>query len=1837
MGMNLSQALKKLIEEAIEKAEKSLTTEKEKLSCPFKYSDKETYCQYYQSQIKKTEKPENAGKSSQELVKENLNLSVLKDCLTKCQAKHKDYPTSQAYKDIESRLDQLKKLEESLTGLTKEENCKNLLTNLCDGLETFLGFDPKSKGYDGSGIVYSDLDRLCDGVMGFLSGVLDAVKDDPSVKTYYKGMDKTLKVIEKNMHKTGGLSVAVEAVSTALGEWDNNLTNKINETKNAFNNIKSSHFTYNNGFCRALNNLHGSEPSNVAGYLGECITQAGELLNTFNIAEAHYKDLDSALRDKLKDYVFKIKLQVEKFHGAATNEELKTVVETAEGELAYLQSNVNKIVDSRIRTLKTDVTNKTVDLKEKLTGVSRKLKAYVRELYEWKRQTWQFIAEAIKNVDGIVDKGVGFEQQGDIKEVAMKLRECMTTLGVHIDGMKFEVAALANKALKEVKSMDEKLKQDLWKVKDEVGKKVTEIKTAIGKLYKVVESGTENGAEEVEKAMLKIMENIRDRMKEITGPEGGREHKGLIGIAKKVAEHTGKFKSDSQGFEKIVKSWVDEIVDRESGLIKHTVLKYINYNRSLGHFGNRVTSESQQTKVLQALKERIKTVIASAIESAVKVDQVTPASDTGSIQLNITALLKCINGFSDALETKIKNSNNVAEMHVSELAKNIEQSANVMDHYKVNVTDKTHLYDAVKSTLDQVLAMSRQRAADLQLFAQSTRNTVGTIVDTIRPVAESLHDKLKTALGKPPNADPVTQYTNHAADVDSAIEQVKTTLGEQLLSESNTKRDSHVKLGANSFNNYKGFVKQEGNAISDKPLAGTIDEGTLPAAIGDIRKHALQYDVNPTLRQLEARSRDITDSIDKLMNALSDKGTEVNKILLKVKDIKIGKEVKDIVNRIFNLQQTSLSPLIKEADELMDLINVQTDAAISDIKCFLGSQVTNATRAIQSKAKHDYYAKISAMAKQMEKQVDEQIGNIEALLSHDLATGVKGLLKAMYADNGKQLNSLKEATNNKNRETFGNVSQKLKLYIDAILFYLKFQVVSTPPDKQGITVSNIKNQTYVLLTHLGKELSAKKYNYDNDFVKLHSSLSTSLHLLSPSHFANPRHPELLDAVKKGLQGFVTEMGRVYVNGYDSETFGELVEYKKGDKQGKLTSYGRKCSKLCLTVLSILNSEFETLLKYCLSRCKSDRINKSNDLGKFFVDQGYNVSEEGIKQWELQDDKDMTGFHICKRLFGYDDKHIFKKDTLNQEIGPLKKLHDHLQIYYRVGHIATSTSKRRPCNIFEMLCWLSGLPCNYVFDGVLHEAVSELFVDPRKQPTDDDEIPVTVVSDELPAYPEPIELVDTQRAVKRLCSKSYDVLIKIVGYGDAYNMYAVDFCDNSSNLHYPADATSCLELLVDILRRLLPVFRFLHSRCELETEHHGWAKCLYGRDILTGKSQCNKHPADKQTDCLPRSPLQSYLSDSLPGHLPHNLTAMGCKSVCSNCPKSLPGQPCLTPLGFRGFTGSTKTGKELGNVLGKFFNKTYITSLLCLLPKPPSTLPEHFQFAISFANMLNNNKGSRTNEVKAAFDTSTKEESIDLYKEPDKLTTALQNAYCNQTSHNSSRHSKFTEVDLSTLSADATCIYASSDKLHCAPYLKSLCDDSYTYLAERHSKLYLSWALYLPWTLHKYLKSLLDAFSNISCRDWGCRRCMHGTKCTLGKHGVENCQCKGLVECRGVTSTFYSYGFRFSNAMKLMEINEMKYCHHFYIQLKNIIDSNYFIALFKECDNFLWIIRQPFIWLNVALWLLSFLYLLHIMVIRLDLLHIKSHLRSPSSHRIAAQSLLAAGRVNKLNRVFYLQP
>ncbi|CDR71729.1 hypothetical protein, conserved [Babesia bigemina] len=1441
-------------------------------------------------------------------------------------------------------------------------------------------------------------------------------------------------------------------------------------------------------------------------------------------------------------------------------------------------------------------------------------------------------------------------------------------------------------------AVDAAMKKFVTAYLKEVQLRVGVIKGHIGDKAKGKESGNKNSIDynwdELKKQINKLVQSLTNK---VASRKAGHLHD----IEKKIKEYEEEF-SGQVAFNNVIGRWVDKILEHNI-LVRECMEGYVFANNK-SHLQHKYKQEANgiYRQLNEVIRDNIKKHLPiGLIEKAVtaSVAASTSARRGTEIERSVEAVQRVCYKFAEGLEVQL-SSEKIDELS-SSMVDEIEKI--VLNPGASSITAKSHLKFAVQITLHSLCITARQVCDNLYQFTVSLCNIGGNVqqaMNNAMSIGKQFADKDRESLSDEDAGPKITAALNKVKQDISGLESdlveaVAPTGGEPFDPDShssgdilktnvdatvagilskkigNTQRqaggENKVVVDKKIFHGYNIHVNQDAiDKVAAGQLTGTTDEGSLPQAIGAIKtevEKALSSigDINGKVQtQFNTLTSNFQNLCEAVMKAARDDKDNAKTNLEKLKNTYFKhydskkKDAEDSIKKIKYDLDTLLSGSVYRAVNLGDKFlkteaDKLRDETTEKLKQQIDDEVAKAKKELTTRARIDYVSTMKMLLLQYEDRVAKELTGIPQEISDDLITGFKGFMGTFAGENGRtvsdvNIEKLKSVATTMSStkydpKQFTDLAKQFQSFWHPLNTYLKKEIKrahaanneKTNPEPTDVEklytskIDSVTNELNILLNHL------REHNrYDNKMPEMLDILSTEVDGLHPESFSEPSTP-LLDGISKGLGKFAAELSKTYLNAYDGASDGMVLVDARNDK---VTDDGNKCAKVCLSLLSILYSEFKTLLKYCVARCKSDQININTELGKYFATQGYKVTEDEKKHGELQDSKGMTGLFICKRMFGKDEQHVYNIDKSKQNA--LDKLHDCLQTYYQVSHVATFSARKRPCNIFEMLCWVSGLPCNNVYADLLDVALSDLFVDPKKETTLEDITVSDVTSEPLAAYPLSIAYDDTRRAVKRLCSRSHDILTTIAGSGDAHSMYAVDYSTNSLNFHYPSKGEDCLQMLLDILRRLLPSLKFLHTQCGLSSAYHGWSGCQYGRGVKHSNWQCGEHPANESTDCLPRSPLMSYLRDSLPGCLPHQLVSAGCKSECKTCPKSLPGAPCITPLGFRGFSGSTKTGKDICTVLTKFFDNSNINALFGLLPKPPSTLPEHFQFALTLSSMLDN--ANAASDVSLAFVTKTKALSIDLYKETSKLTGALQNAYRNQAGHTSSDHSKSTEADLSSLSKDS-CNLPHERDIHCAPYLCSTSSDAYTYLAKKHADLYLSWAVYLPWTFYSYLKSLLDAFQQIDCGGSGCTKC----SCKPGKHGVEySCKCKALISCRGVMTTFYQYGFTFGDAKTLYGTNR-KFCLSFSTQLSNLLKSQHFTKLFEECDNFIWTIREPFTYLVLALWSLSLFYLVCVMVGRLDVLHIKSHLRSPSSHKITAQSLLAAAQVGRLAKISYLQP
>ncbi|GBE62611.1 hypothetical protein, conserved [Babesia ovata] len=1314
--------------------------------------------------------------------------------------------------------------------------------------------------------------------------------------------------------------------------------------------------------------------------------------------------------------------------------------------------------------------------------------------------------------------------------------------------------------------------------------------------------------------------------------KGNGQDDGLAGVNKHIVEiYAKEFKNGTDAFDKIVKTWLEDIFKYNVSVkdsIKEALDKIIINLKHLtlsSTYVDKIKSkieDGQIQHIAGAIKDRIKTEGSVTFETFEHRGDASP-----NVQKTIDAVYKCVNNFATTLGNKLGKDEHDSPTRkqfvkdiASEIGKKVVQDGSD-DSGLIN-----YLIDAATAILAALYSKASDIASELKSLAAIngySKSQVGKKLDDAYNDANNLSTQLSAALrGSNRHAyvpDPGSLSkpddsldTKIGAAIDGQFTSGPTVIvdvaGSQAAYElSKVMKSFHTnysEIRKSLRKNIEGKVDQE--IGTEKEHGGTYDfrmkslsldklesyikcigqdnikNGSLPKAIENIENHVKSAlsPIDGLNDEAKQQFQKVDQHLDVLCAVIRRDGEELKDQLKILKNNKIAKELKQIKDDLDNLRKTMFYNVLRETRHFIEEVAPRLEKeTIQCLQDFLNNEVQKAKNLLTTRARRNYVTSVKALLQAFANKVTQELEGLPEKIDRDLRIGFKGFMKSLAGNDNKNINFLKEKKDVTNVRDFAHV---FKIFYELLHMYLdkeikrvhkeeneKNQKPSTDETFYTTKLQLIYNSLQGLLNHI-----TEKQRYDYSVPILLDDLTDAVSKMKPEDFEMSNTP-LLDGIGKGLNDFVRQLRKVYISRYDSRMAkdqwvirGHKATTKGVETQDKFTEEGRNCAKVCITILSTFFNELHYLFYHCDTWWNKYSVDgtetkdeKRDKLKEYLTSQGYDM--ENLNKLKKGSDVALLlnqGFKSHNEFKNHVDvKTPFYVyiDTLRNSANPdgvISKLHYYLSTYNNVGHIKHIPSPRTPCSIYEMLTWCCGLQYNSVYSNLVKYCLDYDTKDNKK----DDHHFQRQLSDAA------------HYGIRALCNYSRKILCTILGTGDEHTLYASDFANNYLNLSYPSSGEACLDTLLDILRRMFPVCRFLYSQCNSLSSDFGWAGCQYGKEVKHTNWQCDKHIADKESDCVPRSPLMSYFTDSLPGHLPHQLSSIGCRATCSTCPKSKPGQPCLTPLGFRGFSGSTRLGKDLCNVLTKMLDDADLRSLFCLKPKTPASLPEHFGFVLSLVNDWTHGTSTAGKHlIQDAFKKSISDVSISLYENVGTLTDALRDAYgSSQSNHESNKHEDNDTIDgnddvlkkrdVSSLSMTIAC---SGQNVHCAPYLATLCRDSCTYFANKHCNLYLSWAVYLPWDFWNCLNNLYNAFCGIVCRDWGCRGCVRGDKCKKGKHGVIDekspCNCLSIVQCKGVSATLYSYGFMYGNADKLNAESVKRKCSDFCSQLKKVLSSKYF--------------------------------------------------------------------------------
>ncbi|CDR71651.1 hypothetical protein, conserved [Babesia bigemina] len=1216
---------------------------------------------------------------------------------------------------------------------------------------------------------------------------------------------------------------------------------------------------------------------------------------------------------------------------------------------------------------------------------------------------------------------------------------------------------------------------------------------------------------------------------------------------------------------------------------------------------------------------------------------------------------------------------NQLESTVSAIEGKLQENQDLRMNDPSSSTYQYYLKHAVTTILTAVRSAANGAKDDVEIF-MSMSNIAEKLQKAIRDV-KNLGSNMKDAvyqsssgqlgtLGQSIKGDVGTAATNN--EVEKQLETLLKTMGEKAVA----KLQSELKAPV--------IDKLEGirNDVDDLVNAANKSQSALFNKAQEVTSHvaSLCHAIKQAAGDLDPDG--LKNKLKDLTNLINTNTAEINGKTYKGLN-KIHTDLGELRNLLLSDPIQKVQQFIKKE---VTLVKAQI---VTDLHRSVNNEVQSAIEKLTTEARKQYVTSVKGMVTAFAEKVHTELHELPAAIERDKHIGFKGFMGKMEKGLVSKVKYIKDI-NSSSSTLPSPVSKAARIVRDGVRDFVELFEKQEDIEIHKDTFQQTKNDFNNLLRHV-----EYTHHFDHMFTINLDDFEGVLRAFTPEIMDDPQR-HLLTPLKRGLLTFVDELSKRYVNKYSGKKiqWTDTTNPKKGEEP---TADATNCAKAFLTTLEILSNDFHTMLTESVKSWKGKKINTyaDNVFGLWLEDRGYKVNAvEGEQTGELQDNQKMSVTRIYD-LLNYpigsvankgaqpqwvNDIAQHKKTTMEHAyvinvVDVLHYLYGQTKTYYEVCHSRHIERPKSPSSVYQMLAWLTGLPHNRVFQKVSVGDIGDLFEKPDEDSKEAADGPIPVVDDEtLKAHPDIITASNLSTNLRDVCVYAEDVLIGILGHGHADGIYAVDFNTNPDGFSYPTAPGACFDMLCDVLNRLYQQLFFLYGQCSNEEPSVSWRDCWYGNQVGGSAWNCNtmqcpnqkgnqihkqkcNQKCDQTAQCGIKSPLQCFLEDGLPGFLPHSFSKPGCKLTCTLSNHG--GIPCRTPMGFADISVTAshrQTGEYLKKVLEGFCGSEsapltkLCAQLTCLLQKPPQTLGDIFAFYYGYITDYTGGfygvKASQTH-TQQAF-----REAVNAAYFGTQYGGLDPSILLDNRSHRDA-HSKGDLISISSCT--------SASVVPCGLYVKSLTQEITRYYSAEHKANHLSWIVYITETFCDLLKKLYD-----DC----CKKCgPAGSKCHV-KSCVENCRvkytdstgkpttlspthnhsakCKSIVTCRDTHPTLYRYGFTFGHPWGLNGSgnNEgaKRTCRDFCEALKKMLGENsVLIQLRHQIDKFLWDIREKFSITVLALWLLSFLYLLHIMVIRLDLLHIKSHLHSPSSHRIAAQSLLAAARVNKLNKVFYLQP
>ncbi|GBE63208.1 hypothetical protein, conserved [Babesia ovata] len=1082
--------------------------------------------------------------------------------------------------------------------------------------------------------------------MSFLHGVLESVKNDDNVTTYDKDNDfKNLpSSISKLMHKgSHGFSQAIAQVSDALGAWSGELEERTERAKKLFKNLINDNCVHINHSLNALKSLEGDSLSEVPEKLEACFGQADQLHKSFVLAKAAYSKLDGTLRDRLRDYVRRVELEVVRFHAAATNTELREVVLCSHRELKSLASSVKAIVDDRINTMENDIHEKFYKhIHEPIKTVSKELTEYVQILEIWVEQAQGLLTESLQMVGDII-KLVGDEKgkcPEKIRTAAEKLRKdavalhkAMTTAHGYIQQQVKETTRAVNEELQNAVITDLQKLRDA--IKKTVGRYVTklggQITSELGKITKQIVDASDDSA-----SLGKIVKQAGSYAQNFPATHTSPIEEWIAGILKK--DPVNRF----------IENYVFGVKEIEK--------------RLRGKVSTSPNRDDIEAKVIEIVKTQINARLTN-------VPAQKPSINTGTVDGKLKEIATYLSTYAVGVRVLRHSEDEIIQAIEQQLEKVAEWSLEKPSESKY----QAYLRYAVATTLFLLAAIANQAGAHISKLVEGSE--LGKINEAIK-VITNIGNSLETALIN--GADPA------AKDFKSKLQ----SLAEKYIEETYGGEKELIRHVNGSTASYRKKVLSVTALLKDMQDNDNGLEKLKALMTGRPIERIAGKD--PTYKN------GLSQKLEKL------KGFIDNSLFGDP-----NKSVRAIKERIDNLNNSIVIALNTYSTNIYDdVIKKYADDATADIKQFISQEVDRTTTAIREKTKTEYHSKISKLFADMESKVKDENSRIEKKIAEDLQSGVKGLLKRMKENIG-MLDTLKNQREIKLASPeLKTYLEEMLTYVDNNInnLLLKRKPDEAMPQCPA-QLLGVRTSLRVLLDGLHGS-NHYDHNFAENLDEFEKSLCSLSPKTFANSYAPLLLDAVSDGVK-GLAKQLGNAYVSTYSGSSIEWGSKTALLQNGDANltVEATKCATVCMTVFHTLFNQLHHLFYNSLRSWRKHKINDDGTKRG-LKIYLQGQGYEIKNLTTKDYtgwniagNLRDAFSKHGEFDQEPESRHADFYSYFVSIIKSK-GVVSKLFGCLEKYNKVGHMSTFSSRKHPCSVFEMLGWISGLHYNPVYDKLL---------------------------------------------------------------------------------------------------------------------------------------------------------------------------------------------------------------------------------------------------------------------------------------------------------------------------------------------------------------------------------------------------------------------------------------------------------------------------------------------------------------------------------------------------------